>query len=115
MWKDTQGKSWVRVELVKNTNAALIKIEGPVPDIILCNHFLTDMENINFFRRLKGDPASDLSNIYIISLGSKDVDEEKIRCIEEGTDDYLTKPPFPDEFLARIQVGKKISLHLKKT
>ncbi len=113
--KILKGNPGFRVEQARNTKAALKKIERSVPDIILCNHLLTDMESIDFFRLLKGDPASDLSNIYVISLGPKDADEEKIRCIEEGADDYLTKPIIPEEFLARIQVGKRVSLRLKKT
>lgn len=113
--KILKGNPGFRIEQARNTKAALKKIEKSVPDIILCNHHLTDMESIDFFRLLKVDPDSDLSNIYVISLGPKDADEEKIRCIEAGADDYLTKPIIPDEFLARIQVGKRISLRLKKT
>ena len=72
------------------------------------------MDGMAFCRSLKGDSDSYLANIYLIMIGT-DEGQAKIKGIKEGADDYLTKPINSEELVARVKVGQRISLLLKKT
>jgi len=104
-----------QVEEATNGEEALKKIEKSIPDIVLCDLYMPVMDGLELCRALKGDLHSNLANIYIIMISSEENEENKIRCMSEGADDYITKPVNPDELMARIRVGKRISFHLKKT
>lgn len=92
---------------------AIIKDWGP--DIILSDLAMPKMDGLELCRYLKKDPDSELSNIYLIMISAREGKEEKIQCMREGADDYLTKPVDPDELRARIKVAQRITAHIKKT
>jgi len=109
-----KGNPEFKVERAKNGKEALKKIESSAPDIVLCDLHMSGMDGMEFCRFLKSDPDSYLADIYIITVIPEEGNENKLRCINEGADDYLTKPINPDELLIRLKVGKRISLLLKK-
>jgi 6-phosphofructokinase len=104
-----------QLDEAENGKEALKKIERSAPDIVLCDLYMPEMDGLELCRALKSDPDSDLASTYIIMISSEDREENKIECIEEGADDYLTKPINPDELLVRVKVGQRISRLLKKT
>ncbi|MBW2610212.1 MAG: 6-phosphofructokinase [Deltaproteobacteria bacterium] len=104
----------IQVDVAENGKEALKKIERSAPDIILCDLFMPEMDGLELCRSLKSDPESDLASIYIIMISTEDKNENRLRCISGGADDYLTKPINPDELLARVKVGQRISRLLKK-
>ena len=104
-----------RVDKAENGKKALKKIEKSIPDIIICDLYMPEVDGLELCRILKGDADSDLAGIYLIIVSSEDSEEYKLRCMNEGADDYLTKPVSPDELLARVSVGQRISLLLKRT
>lgn len=73
--------------------------ENP-PDLILLDVMMPDMDGITVCRVLKGDPATQL--IPIVIMTALDGKEDRIRGIEAGADDFLTKPVDDRELLARI-------------
>ncbi|MFC1892076.1 6-phosphofructokinase [Thermodesulfobacteriota bacterium] len=99
----------------ENGKLALKKIKASIPDILLCDLKTPEMDGLELCQALKADPESDLAGIYIIIVSTEDNAESKLSCIYKGADDYLTKPVNPDELLARIKVGQRISLFLKRT
>jgi len=103
-----------QVEESKSGKGAIRKIAKAVPDIILFDRHTRDMDGLAFCRLLKEDPDSPLSNAYLILVGEEQTEEDKIACINEGADDYITRPFNRDELLARVRVGQRISFHLKK-
>ncbi len=103
------------VNEAKNGKEALQKIEKSVPDIVLCDLHMPVMDGMEVCRFIKSDPDSDLANIYIIMTSTEVSDELRIQSINEGADDYLSKPVKTYELLARVKVGQRISSHLKKT
>lgn len=72
-----------------------------VPDLILLDWMLPGMNGIDFARRLKSNPVT--KNIPIIMLTARGDEYDKVRGLEVGADDYVTKPFSPRELNARIK------------
>jgi two-component system phosphate regulon response regulator PhoB len=71
------------------------------PDIILLDWMLPGASGIELARRLKKDETT--ANIPIIMLTAKVEEDNKIRGLEVGADDYITKPFSPRELVARLK------------
>lgn len=93
---------------------AVAIIEEWGPDIILSDLVMPKMGGLELCRYLKKDPDSELSDIYLIMISGREGKGDKLRCMKEGADDYLTKPVDPDELRARVKVGQRITAHIKK-
>lgn len=104
----------IRVEEAKKGAEALKKMERFLPDIVLCNLNMSDMDGLDFVRLLKDDSDSNRANSYVIVIGPGETDEDKMKVIEEGADDYLAKPITPEDLLARVKVGQRMALNLEK-
>lgn len=71
------------------------------PDLIILDWMLPGMSGIEFARRLKSDEYS--KSIPIIMLTARGEEIDKVRGLEIGADDYVTKPFSPRELTARIK------------
>jgi DNA-binding response OmpR family regulator len=98
-------------EVVKayNGEEALQQVQKESPDLILLDVMMPVMNGFDVCKRLKDDPETRL--IPIVIMTALDALEDRVKGIEAGADDYLTKPVNRDELLARIQT----SLRLKQT
>jgi CheY-like chemotaxis protein len=81
---------------------ALSVVEVSVPDLILTDTRLEGGDGFEFVRKLKEHP--DWSQIPIVFLASDKAIEDKVRGLELGVEDYLTKPIFVRELLARVAI-----------
>jgi len=70
------------------------------PDIILLDLGLPDIDGLEVTRRLR-----EWSDIPIIVLSAREQEQDKIKALDAGADDYLTKPFGAGELLARIRVA----------
>ncbi|MCI0401244.1 MAG: phosphate regulon transcriptional regulator PhoB [Gammaproteobacteria bacterium] len=84
-----------------DAEAAEVYIREEPPDLILLDWMLPGMSGVDFARRLKRDPTS--REIPIIMLTARTEESDKVRGLEVGADDYVTKPFSPRELLARIK------------
>ena len=80
---------------------ALILVEERVPDIVLLDWMIESLPGIEVCRRLRRNPKS--ANLPIIMLTARGEEEDRIRGLETGADDYVTKPFSPRELVARVQ------------
>lgn len=103
------------IQEVKDVGRAMKAIKKNVPDIILCDLNRSGEEGMEFCKTLKADPESLTANIYFIMISGEDSADKQLKCISEGADDYLAKPVNSAQLIARIKVGRRISLLLKKT
>src|SRR2546430_13769450 len=92
---ETQG---FRVVTAANGEEALALVEKQRPDVIVLDIVLPAMSGLEVMRRIR-----ERTHIPIILLTARDRDEDKIRGLEVGADDYLVKPFNPDELSARVR------------
>jgi len=71
------------------------------PDLILLDWMLPGISGIDFARRLKRDART--ADIPIIMLTAKTEESDKIKGLDSGADDYITKPFSTRELLARVR------------
>lgn len=83
---------------VRQARAALLERQ---PDLILLDWMLPDISGVEWARSLK--EASHTRNIPIIMLTARGEEEDRVRGLEVGADDYVTKPFSPRELIARIR------------
>jgi len=69
---------------------ALASVADRLPDLILLDVMLPGMNGISVLRRLRGDPAT--ADIPVIMVTALDDHESRIRVLESGADEVLTKP-----------------------
>ncbi|MET0376274.1 MAG: phosphate regulon transcriptional regulator PhoB [Rhizorhabdus sp.] len=79
--------------------AILLARETP-PDLVLLDWMIEGVSGIEVCRRLRRMP--DTANVPIIMLTARGEEEDRIRGLETGADDYVTKPFSPRELLARV-------------
>ena len=71
------------------------------PDIILLDWMMPEVSGIELARRLKSDSLT--ANIPIIMLTARGEEDNKVKGLEAGADDYITKPFSPRELMARLK------------
>lgn len=81
---------------------ALAKVEANPPDLIITDTRLPKRDGYSLVRALKDHP--DWATIPVVFLTSQKSVEDKIRGLEYGVEDYLTKPIFVRELLARVSL-----------
>lgn len=94
-----------------NGEKALHDAHKESPDLVLVDVTEAASNGLNLCKRLKGDDKTRL--IPVIVMTALGAIEDRIKGIEAGADDFLTKPINRDELLARIQTllrGLKISI-----
>ncbi|MEQ1543798.1 phosphate regulon transcriptional regulator PhoB [Methyloglobulus sp.] len=82
-------------------DAAQKILADSIPDLILLDWMLPGVSGVEWARRLKKDPS--FRELPIILLTARGEEEDKVRGLEIGADDYLTKPFSPKELVARIR------------
>ncbi len=84
----------------ENAKEAELKIAEQLPDLIILDWMLPGKSGIEFAKQLKQNKLT--QDIPIIMLTARAEEESKIRGLETGADDYMTKPFSPRELIARI-------------
>lgn len=82
---------------------ALDKIKRCVPDLMVLDLMLPGIDGLEICRRLRADSTSETAALPIIMLTARGEEEDVVRGLEMGADDYLTKPFSMKILLARIQ------------
>ena len=70
------------------------------PDLILLDWMLPNISGIDLLKKIRSDET--LEQIPVIMLTAKNMEEDKLEGLEDGADDYITKPFSVKEVLARI-------------
>ncbi|MEM9618618.1 MAG: phosphate regulon transcriptional regulator PhoB [Pseudomonadota bacterium] len=89
------------VTLAADGDEGLLKLEEEPPDVVILDWMLPKTSGIEICRRIRSKPET--RNIPIIMLTARSEEADRIRGLETGADDYLTKPFSTKELIARVR------------
>ena len=90
------------VECVSNGDAGIMALTANKTDIVLLDLGLPDMDGVSLIKIVR-----EWSQVPIIVVSARGEDQDKIAALDNGADDYLTKPFSLDELMARIRVAQR--------
>lgn len=82
--------------------SAILEVTSHNPDVVLMDLGLPDIDGVDVIKRIRT-----WSNVPIIVISARSEDADKIEALDEGADDYLTKPFSVEELLARLRVTQR--------
>ncbi|HEY9079265.1 phosphate regulon transcriptional regulator PhoB [Magnetovibrio sp.] len=94
-------KEGFRVLIAQDGEEGLLMAQENTPDAIVLDWMLPGLSGIEVCRQLRG--SSDTREIPILMLTARGEEEDRVRGIETGADDYVVKPYSPREVVARIK------------
>ncbi|AYD40880.1 response regulator [Clostridium fermenticellae] len=97
-----QGFNYIETD--KGAEAIVLTMSHK-PDLIILDLGLPDMDGINVIRKVR-----EWSKVPIIVVSARENERQKIEALDNGADDYLTKPFGIGELLARIRVSLRHSM-----
>jgi PAS domain S-box-containing protein len=95
------------VEAVSDGLAALTAVRQQLPDLILTDLMMPNLDGFGLLQALRNDPQT--REIPIILLSARAGEESRIEGLEAGADDYLTKPFSARELLTRVEASLKLA------
>ncbi|GAA3903770.1 response regulator [Streptomyces gulbargensis] len=90
------------VDAAPDGATALRLVASEQPDVILLDLGLPDMDGVDVIKALRG-----WSRAPVLVLSARSGSEDKIRALDSGADDYMTKPFSMDELLARLRAATR--------
>ncbi|WP_411081113.1 response regulator [Streptomyces sp. cmx-18-6] len=90
------------VDAASDGSTALRLAVAHKPDAILLDLGLSDMDGVEVIKAIRG-----LSQVPILVLSARHLSEDKVRALDAGADDYVTKPFSMDELLARLRAATR--------
>ena len=97
----------VEVGIALTAEAALTKATETIPDLIVLDLNLPGFDGLELCRILRSRPAS--ATVPIIMVTARTTETDRIRGLEIGADDYVTKPFSPRELAARVRTALRRS------
>jgi PAS domain S-box-containing protein len=101
LYESLNGRNY-RLFIANGGAQALEVAQRAQPDLVLLDIMMPDMDGFEVCRRLKQDPAT--AGMAVIFLSALDDTADKVRGLERGAVDYVTKPFQPDEVAARVAI-----------
>jgi two-component system phosphate regulon response regulator PhoB len=90
-----------RISTAINGEEALLLISEEAPDVIVLDWMLPNVSGIEVCRQVKSKPET--REIPVIMLSARSEEGDKVRGLEIGADDYVTKPYSVTELMARVR------------
>ena len=87
-----------RVTEAYNGTQAINKVRSSLPDLVLLDVMMPDMDGFEVLKIIR-----EVSNVPVIMLTAKSEEDDRVRGLELGADDYITKPFSPRELASRVR------------
>ncbi|MBH5322506.1 phosphate regulon transcriptional regulator PhoB [Aurantiacibacter sediminis] len=88
------------VRATPDGDEALVLASEDTPDLVILDWMIEGVSGIEVCRRLRREKST--AHVPIIMLTAREAEDDRVRGLETGADDYLTKPFSPRELLARV-------------
>ncbi|MBO3457219.1 hybrid sensor histidine kinase/response regulator [Aetokthonos hydrillicola Thurmond2011] len=111
LWEAIQGCGW-KVLMATDGESAIEQTEYAAPDLILLDVMMPGIDGFETCRRLKANILT--QNIPVIFMTALSDSIDKVKGLEMGAVDYITKPFQQEEVIARLKLHLKLS-HLTRT
>jgi|SRR5947208_5394147 len=89
-----------QVQLAPDGGTALALAARQPPDLVIVDLGLPDMDGVEVVQGIRG-----WSTVPVIVLSARHLEQSKVRALDAGADDYVTKPFGMDELLARVRAA----------
>ena len=94
-------KDGFKVDTAMDAKTALEKILNKAPDLLVLDWMLPKLSGIELCRRIRKN--KEIKNLPIIMLTARGEEDDRLRGLETGADDYITKPFSVNELMARVK------------
>ena len=89
------------VDEATNGDEALISVQERLPDLVVLDWMLPAVSGIEVCRQFRRRPET--RNLPVIMLTARSEEADRVRGLDSGADDYITKPFSPKELIARVR------------
>lgn len=88
------------VETAGDGRSALQIIDERMPDVVILDLGLPDLDGVTVLKRLRS-----YARVPVVVLSARHESDDKVEALDEGADDYVTKPFDMEELLARVRAA----------
>lgn len=96
----------------ENGREALMVLEQEIPDMIICDVMMPEMDGYTLVENVRQDPRT--SWIPVLFLSAKGQSSDRVRGLNTGADVYMVKPFEPEELVAQVESSLKQANRLIK-
>lgn len=94
----------------ENGREALDKLEEDLPDLIICDVMMPEMDGYTLVKHVRDDPRT--SWIPVLFLSAKGQSQDRVKGLSTGADVYIVKPFEPEELVAQVESSLKQATRL---
>lgn len=99
------------VEVAGGGREALEKAAADPPDLMLLDVMMPEIDGLTVLRRMRSDPPT--ANVPVIVLTARSLAEDRVKGLDLGADDYITKPFDLEELIARVRTVLRRSRQMR--
>jgi diguanylate cyclase (GGDEF)-like protein len=100
-----------RVDVADGGQAALEKAAERPPDLMLLDIMMPEIDGLTVLRRMRSDPST--ASVPVIILTARSLAEDRVKGLDLGADDYITKPFDLEELVARVRTVLRRSRQMR--